>query len=140
MGCSDAREEKPMQKTILLPPMLPDPSKNGYSQGVRVGQLLFLAGQTSIDRDYQIMHVNNFEAQVRQVFANMEAVLAEAGGTLANLVTMTVFITDMRFAREFLNLRREILQRDFPASALIGISHLANPAALIEIQAIAMLD
>jgi len=129
-----------MEKTILQPSALPDPSKNGYSQGVRVGNQLFLAGQTSTDRDYQLLHPNDFEGQVRQVFANMEAVLAEAGGTLRNLVTMTVFITDMRFAREFLQLRREILQRDFPASALIGVSHLANPAALVEIQATAIVD
>jgi len=129
-----------MEKTILQPSALPDPSKNGYSQGVRVGNQLFLAGQTSVDHDYQLLHPNDFEGQVRQVFANMEAVLAEAGGTLRNLVTMTVFITDMRFAREFLQLRREILQRDFPASALIGVSHLANPAALVEIQATAIVD
>jgi enamine deaminase RidA (YjgF/YER057c/UK114 family) len=51
-----------------------------------------------------------------------------------------VFITDIRYGDEFVRLRAEILGRDFPASALIGVSHLANPEALLEIQAIAVLD
>ena len=53
---------------------------------------------------------------------------------------MTVFVTDIRFGDEFVRLRGEILKRDFPASALIGISQLANPEVLIEIQAIAVLE
>jgi len=55
-------------------------------------------------------------------------------------VTMTVFIVDMRHGDEFVRLRGEILGRDFPASALIGVSHLALSDALLEIQAIAVLD
>ena len=70
----------------------------------------------------------------------MQGILAAAGGTLDNLVTMTVFITDIRYGDEFVRLRGEILRRDFPASALIGVSQLANPEALVEIQAIAVLD
>jgi len=70
----------------------------------------------------------------------MRTILEAAGGSLDNLVTMTVFVTDIRHGDEFVRLRGEILKRDFPASALIGVSHLANPDALIEIQAIATLD
>ena len=70
----------------------------------------------------------------------MQLILEAAGGSLDNLVTMTVFITDMRFGDEFVRLRGEILSKDYPASALIGVSQLANPEALIEIQAIAALD
>jgi enamine deaminase RidA (YjgF/YER057c/UK114 family) len=72
------------------------------------------------------------------VFAAMEATLAEAGGKLADMVTMTVFLTDPRNHRRFTEMRRGILGRDFPASAAIGISHLANPNALLEIQAVAV--
>ncbi len=70
----------------------------------------------------------------------VELALERAGASLANLVTMTVFITDMRYGDQFVRLRGEILKRDFPASALIGVSHLAPPNALLEIQAIAALD
>jgi enamine deaminase RidA (YjgF/YER057c/UK114 family) len=70
----------------------------------------------------------------------MQTILEAAGGSLDNLVTMTVFITDIRYGDEFVRLRGEILQRDYPASALIGVSQLANPEALVEIQALAVLD
>ncbi len=128
-----------MPKQTLRPSGLVDSTPRAYSHGVRAGNLLFLAGQTA-ETPAGPAGPGQFEAQVRQVFANMETVLKEAGGTLANLVTMTVFITDMRYGPEFLRLRGEILQRDFPASALIGVRQLANPNALLEIQSIAALD
>jgi enamine deaminase RidA (YjgF/YER057c/UK114 family) len=55
------------------------------------------------------------------------------------MVTMTVFLTDPRNHRRFTELRREILGENFPASASIAISHLANPNALLEIQAVAVI-
>ena len=128
-----------MPKEAFNVPTLADPSMRGYSHGVRVGNLLFLAGQTGSDRERRAQP-GNFEEQVRQTFANMQAVLEAAGGTLDNLVIMTVFIVEMSYGDDFVRFRREILQRDFPASALIGVSHLANPDALLEIQAIAALD
>ena len=128
-----------MEKTIVRPPTLPDPTHRAYSHGVRVGNMLFLGGQTGHDAQAQAGQ-SRIEAQTRRAFARMQTILEAAGGTLDNLCTMTVFITDMRYGDEFVRLRGEILQRDFPASALIGVSHLASPDALVEIQAIAMLD
>jgi 2-iminobutanoate/2-iminopropanoate deaminase len=128
-----------MDKTIVRAPGLWDPSSRAYSHGVRVGNLLFLAGQTGIDSSRKAAP-GDFATQTRQAFANIEQVLRAAGGTLDNLVTMTVFITDMRHGDEFVRLRGEILKKDFPASALIGVSHLAPPNALLEIQAVAVLD
>ncbi len=128
-----------MEKTIIMPPALPNPSARGYSHGVRVGNLLFLAGQTGQDAQLAPGQ-SRLEAQTRRAFARMQTILEQAGGSLDNLCTMTVFITDMRYGDEFVRLRAEILGRDFPASALIGISQLANPEALLEIQAIAVLD
>jgi 2-iminobutanoate/2-iminopropanoate deaminase len=129
-----------MPKQIVLPPELPDPSsRRAYSHGVRAGNLLFLAGQTGHDAEPRA-GVGRFEAQTRRAFERMSLIVQSAGGSLDNLVTMTVFVTDIRYGDEFVRLRGEILQRDFPASALIGVSQLANPEALLEIQAIAALD
>ena len=129
-----------MPKQIIRPAGLPDPSATrAYSHGVRVGNLLFLAGQTGTDAQPQ-PGVGRFELQTRRTFERLRLILEAAGGSLDNLVTMTVFVTDIRYGDEFVRLRGEILQRDFPASALIGVSHLANPDALIEIQAIAALE
>jgi len=129
-----------MPKQIVKPAHLPDPSASrAYSHGVRVGNLLFLAGQTGHDAQTQ-PGVGRFEAQTRRTFERMRLILEAAGGSLENLVTMTVFVTDIRYGDEFVRLRGELLKRDFPASALIGISQLAAPEALIEIQAVAALD
>jgi len=128
-----------MAKTIVKVDKLREPVGRAYSHGVRAGSLLFLAGQTGTDANGE-MAAGDFAAQTRQAFANIQTVLEAAGGTLDNLVTMTVFITDMRYGNEFVKLRGEILKRDFPASALIGVSQLAPPNGLIEIQAVAALD
>lgn len=127
-------------KQIVQPVDLPDPGPSrAYSHGVRAGNLLFLAGQTG--HDAQVTPgVGRFEAQTRRTFERMRLILESAGGSLDHLVTMTVFVTDIRFGDEFVRLRGEILKRDFPASALIGISQLAAPEALIEIQGVAVLD
>jgi 2-iminobutanoate/2-iminopropanoate deaminase len=129
-----------MPKHIVQPADLPDPSQNrAYSHGVRVGNTLYLAGQTGQDAQAQ-PGASRFEAQTRRTFDRMRLILEAGGGSLDNLVTMTVFVTDIRFGDEFVRLRGEILKREFPASALIGVSHLANPDALLEIQAIAVFD
>jgi enamine deaminase RidA (YjgF/YER057c/UK114 family) len=116
--------------------------RSGYSQAVITqggGRTIWLAGHTgAVDASGKSL-AGDFDAQVRAVFAAMEATLAEAGGKLADMVTMTVFLTDPRNHRRFTEMRRDILGRNFPASAAIGISHLANPNALLEIQAVAVI-
>ena len=73
-------------------------------------------------------------------FQRMGQTLGEAGESLADIATMTVFIVDMNNGKRFLELRKEIFKHDFPASALIGISKLARPEMTIEIQAVAVVD
>jgi 2-iminobutanoate/2-iminopropanoate deaminase len=114
--------------------------RSGYSQAVvtQGGRTIWLAGHTgAVDASSKSL-AGDFDAQVRAVFAAMEATLVEAGGKLSDMVTMTVFVTDPRNHRRFTEMRREILGENFPASAAIYISHLANPNALLEIQAVAV--
>jgi 2-iminobutanoate/2-iminopropanoate deaminase len=78
---------------------------------------------------------------VRIAFERMRKTLAAAGGKLEDIVTMTVFITDMVNGTRFTQLRKEFFPDDrYPASALIGIKELARPEMLVEIQAIAVVD
>jgi enamine deaminase RidA (YjgF/YER057c/UK114 family) len=77
---------------------------------------------------------------VRQLFSQFAKTLQEAGGKLSDIVTMTVFITDIRNAEQFLRIRRETFGDNFPASALIEITALVPPQALIEIQAVAVVE
>ena len=81
----------------------------------------------------------DLETQMRCAFGNLQAILQEAGGSLDDMTTMTVYLTDIRYADRFTQLRAEILGRDFPASALIGVQRLLPSDGLFEIQAIAVL-
>lgn len=118
------------------------PEQSGYSLAViteGAGRTIWLAGQTGAADASGKSLAGDFDAQVRQVFANLGITLEEAGGKLSDMVTMTVFLTDPRNHPRMTAIRREIFGKDFPASASIGISHLANPNALIEIQGVAVI-
>src|SRR5262249_29629273 len=80
----------------------------------------------------------DFEAQCRQTFRNIERTLAEAGATLGDIVTMTVFLIDARHTTRMTEIRTEIFGADFPASAAITAAGFADPAIMIEIQAVAV--
>jgi 2-iminobutanoate/2-iminopropanoate deaminase len=102
------------------------------------GRIVWLAGQVAITDEAGKSLAGDFDGQVREVFRLLGATLAEAGGRLADLVTMTVFITDARLGDRFTELRKEIFRDNFPASALITCRALARPELLVEVQGIAV--
>jgi 2-iminobutanoate/2-iminopropanoate deaminase len=114
--------------------------QRGYSRAVSVegGRTIYLAGQTAIEDGAGRSLVGDFDGQAREIFVRMGRTLEEAGARLADLVTMTVFITDARYGTRLTDLRRELFGDNFPASALITVAGLARPEVLIEIQAIAV--
>ncbi len=104
------------------------------------GRTIWLAGVTVFEDSAGKSLAGDFEAQVREVFARLAKTLDEAGGKLADMMTMTVFITDGRYGDRFTQLRREIFGNNFPASALITVTGLARPGMLVEVQGIAVVD
>jgi len=113
-----------------------------YSQAVITegGRTVWLAGQVAIVDAAGKSLVGDFDGQVHEVFRLLGETLKEAGGALANMVTMTVFITDARHGDRFTELRKQIFGGDFPASALITCRALARPEMLVEVQGIAVAD
>lgn len=111
-----------------------------YSQAVVTegGKIVWLAGQVGATDASGKSLAADFDGQVREVFARLGATLAEAGGQLADMVTMTVFITDARYGDRFTQLRQEIFGDNFPASALITVAGLARPELLVEVQGMAI--
>ena len=104
------------------------------------GITVWLAGQTATVDETGKDISGNFDAQVRTIFALIDKTLHRAGGTLANLVTMTVFINDPRYGDAFVKIRGEFFRDGrFPASALLTIAHFARPGMLIEIQGVAVI-
>jgi len=104
------------------------------------GKTVWLAGQTATRDEAGNDISGNFEAQTRTIFSLIDKTLRRTGGTLANMVTMTVFINDPRHGDRFIELRKEYFpDGNFPASALITVSHFARPGMLIEIQGVAVI-
>jgi 2-iminobutanoate/2-iminopropanoate deaminase len=115
-----------------------------YSQAVVTegsGRTIWLAGQIAAEEAATGRSlIGDFDGQVREVFARLGHTLKEAGAGLADMVTMTVFITDARDGDRFVELRKEIFGDNFPASALITVAGLARPGLLVEVQGIAVTD
>ncbi|HEX4616557.1 MAG TPA: RidA family protein [Stellaceae bacterium] len=119
----------------------PTAQARAYSQAVITegGRIVWLAGQVGGADASGNSLAGDFDSQVREVFARLSQTLEEAGGSLADIVTMTVFITDARYGDRFTELRKEIFGDNFPASALITVAGLARPEMLIEVQGIAVI-
>jgi enamine deaminase RidA (YjgF/YER057c/UK114 family) len=117
------------------------PQQRGYSLAVITegGKIVWLAGQTATADDSGKSLAGDFEGQARQIFKLLDATLEKAGGKLSDMVQMTVFITDVRYGDRLTEIRREIFGDNFPGSALITITALANPDAKLEIQGFAVL-
>lgn len=134
-------QDSPPSIRRINPPELGVPP--GYSQVVDVSasRLVFVSGQTALDRDGHLVGKNDFAAQAAQVFSNLAIALATSGCTAANLVKLTVFLTEMNN----LALYREARNRFFasanppaaPAVTLVEVSKLYGPDFMIEIEAIA---
>ena len=104
------------------------------------GRTVWLAGQTAVVDGSGKDIAGNFEAQTHEVFALIDQTLRRAGGSLANLVTMTVFIKESRYGDRFVELRRQKFpDGNYPASALVTVTNFARPGMEIEIQAIAVI-
>ena len=114
----------------------------GFSPAVITegGKTVWLAGQTTVT-DLEGKDISGkFDEQARTIFALINRTLERAGGSLANLVTMTVFINDPRNGDRFVEIRRDTFKDgNYPGSALITVSNFARPGMLIEIQGIAVI-
>jgi enamine deaminase RidA (YjgF/YER057c/UK114 family) len=115
--------------------------KRAFSPAVvteAAGRMIFVAGHTGQIDDAGKSLAADFDAQFRQTFRNIEKTLAEAGGTLRDMVTMTVFLSDARYTTRMTELRGELFGKDFPASAAITAQGFAQPEVMIEVQGIAV--
>lgn len=112
-----------------------------YSQAVVTegGRIVWLAGEVAIEDAAGRSLAGDFDGQVREVFVRLGKTLEEAGGRLADMVTMTVFITDARYGDRLVGLRTQIFGDDFPASTLITVAGLARPEMLVEVQGMAVI-
>jgi 2-iminobutanoate/2-iminopropanoate deaminase len=111
-----------------------------FTDAVRAGNLLFVSGFVPVDGEGRLVGGDDVVAQVRQVFANLGAVLAAAGATFADVVKVTVYLTDIADRARINPVRQEVFGDTRPASTLVEVSALVVPGAKVEIDAVALVD
>ncbi|MEI6308281.1 MAG: RidA family protein [bacterium] len=114
-------------------------SDGTWSQCVRRGGIVCISGQISLDSDGKVVGKGDFEAQAKQALDNLMAMLKSVGGSPEDLISINVFLTDIRNRAIFAKVRDPYFRDNPPASTLVEISHLVMEELMIEISGIAAL-
>ena len=129
-----AKIENYAAKSVFDPP--------AYAQAVKVEggrTILYLAGQVDYDARGNAAHPGDFRAQARAALAAVKAQVEAGGGTLADIVKVNTYLTDIRYRADYGPIREEFFGKKMPAHTLVAVAALAQPEFLIEIEAIAVL-
>jgi len=123
-----------MNKSVLS--TLRAPAAIGpYSQAIRVGDMVYASGQIGLDPATGELVSSDLEAQVRRAFANLAAMAEEAGGSLANAVKLTLFLTDLSGFAKVNAIMSELVPQPYPARSTVGVASLPK-GAVFEVEAI----
>ena len=114
-------------------------SDGTWAQCVRRGNFVSISGQVSLDSEGNVVGKGDFKAQAQQALENLLAMLRAAGGKPEDLISITVFLTDIRNRAIFAKVRDPYFRENPPASTLVEISHLVMEELMIEINGIAVL-
>ena len=130
-----------MAKKTLNPEGMPVP-RGSYSQVVisKPGRVVFIAGNTASDPSGNVIGLADVRAQTRYILEKIKLGVEAAGGTLQDIVSMSVFTTDVRYLRDINETRRELLAGNFPTSTMVQVVALARPELLLEINATAVIS
>ena len=110
------------------------------AQGHRVGDLLFISGQTALNDQGELIGIGNFDMQADKAFENLEKVLKAGGSSLKNVVKVTILLRDMGNFNKIVALRGKYFSAPYPADTIMEVSSLFSPDALVEIEAVAVAD
>lgn len=135
LGSFDSVECQELKKEFIEPQ--PQDSRSTAVK-VKGGTMVFLAGHTA-SQPRPDADLGDFAAQFKAVFDKIGNTLAKAGGSLDDIVSMGVFLTDLRYTPQFSKMAKEIFKKGFPAITFVEVSHLARPTSFIEVQPIAVL-
>ena len=129
-----------MSFEVIQPDTVHDTTAHAYSHAVRMGELIFVAGEVARDQNGDLVGKGDVRAQTEQVFENLKAVLEAAGSGLDKVGKVTVLTTSLEYRPVIHEIRSRVF-RDvghLPASTLAVVTSLADPDWLVEIEAVAM--
>jgi enamine deaminase RidA (YjgF/YER057c/UK114 family) len=129
-----------MAREFINPPDLATPPSNIYNHVVKVGTTVYISGQVSRDMNGRTSHVGDPEAQIREVWANLEIAVKAAGGSLKDIVKTTTYVVGAENLGKIRAARLSLLPPDGrPTSTTLLVAGLADPELLVEVEAIAVL-
>jgi len=106
-----------------------------YSQAVRIGDSVYVSGQIPLDPASMTLVQGGFEAEARQVFHNLGAICAAAGGSMADIAKLNIYLTDLSWFATINELMSEVFDEPYPARAALGVAALPKGAS-VEMDAI----
>src|SRR5688500_12595652 len=110
------------------------------SQAIAAGGLLYVSGQAAVGDDGEIVGVGDFDRQAEQAFRNLQRALVAGGSALDRILKVTIYLTSMSNFQKIVELRRKWFSPPYPADTIVEVSALYSPAAMIEIDAVAMIE
>lgn len=116
---------------------VPERRKPHFVSAVRTGETIYLSGQLATGDDGRLVGANDAEAQVRQIFANIESALEQAGSTLDDIVKLVAYLTDEADYPAYARIKAELFPTDPPAGTAVIVSALLVRGARIEVDATA---
>ena len=134
--------EEPLKRTAINPASVVAP-KDRYAQAVSVdlgtATMVFVTGQQAWDPEGKLVGPGDMAAQTEQIFLIIQAILAEAGGTLSDVVKATCYVTEIRRWPEAAAVRNRYIGEPLAASTVVQVTAMTDPGALIEIEVIAVI-
>lgn len=133
-----------MTRTAMLREQVhttPDPyAPYLLSQAIRAGDLLYVSGQAAVGDDGGIVAPGDFDRQADRAMRNLQRVLIAGSSSLGSIVKVTIFLTSMSHFPKIVELRRKWFTAPYPADTIVEVAALYSPDAMIEIEAVAVVD
>ena len=127
------------EKRFLSPKTMSPPFGYSHVVDAPAGRIIYISGQVPLNTDGELVGEGDFEAQARQVFANLSAALEAAGAGWSDVVKLNYFLTEIGQLTTVRTIRDEYVDTERPpASTLVQVSALFRPEALVEIEAVAI--